>query len=197
MAKNTTPNLGLSILDEAFDSGAMGPSNSPSAMAPLSPAPITPSYDPTASPLYLGTQNAANNQYANTLTHLTQNENVAASNLGYTNETHDGVTGWNVDWGTIDTTNPFSRAALLKHSYLQGQTGTANSYAERGMGVSGAKDAALGGQQFNYEQGQDSIAKELAQIILNSKQGKEDAAVNKDNTTLQGLFAALQAAPTP
>lgn len=61
----------------------------------------------------------------------------------------------------VDPNNPFSRAALLQKSFQTAKAGYGNSYAARGLGSSGAANAA---QQFasnQYQQGYDSLTKGL------------------------------------
>lgn len=169
-------------------------------IAPAIPAPAPPPpYNPYASPIYTGAQANANKAYADIISNLHNSENLNASDLGYTltRDPTDNVTGGQLDWNTIDTTNPFSRAALLKQSYNQGRVGSVNSMADQGQLYSGSLQNALNAGQFNYEQGQDSIAKQLQQLILNSQQTASGAAANKDNALYQAYLAALQNAPQP
>ena len=60
----------------------------------------------------------------------------------------------------VDITNPFSRAALLKKSYMQQQAGNKNSYAARGQFTSGSLQNAQNQAAETNLQGQDAITKQ-------------------------------------
>lgn len=77
-----------------------------------------------------------------------------------------GSYGYNPD-GSVDLSNPFSRAALLTRTYQQNRAGTQNSYAARGQMTSGAYNRMQGSNLFNYQQGQDALQKSYLQENAN------------------------------
>ena len=71
-------------------------------------------------------------------------------------------TQFGVDWTNVDTTNPFSRAALLKKSYTQTSRGDANRMAAAGQLYSGAYQNAQNADTSNYQQGQNALLTDFA-----------------------------------
>lgn len=89
-----------------------------------------------------------------------------------------GSYGYNED-GSIDLTNPFSRAALLTRTYQQNRAGTENSYAARGQMTSGAYGRMQGANLYNYQQGQDQMQRAYLQ---------ENAALLSQLTAAQNAY---------
>jgi len=167
--------------------------------APAAAAPPPTPYDPYATPYFQGAWGIANADYANKVTHLQDNENTAALGIGanLTRDSNNRVTGANIDYSTIDTTNPFSKAALLQRNYMQQKEGTTNSYANQGQLYSGALLNQRSNQQFGFEQGQDSLQKQLQQILLGSNQARDDAAVARNAAGTAAFIGSLDRAPQP
>lgn len=165
------------------------------AASPAAPgAPAASPYDPYANGAYIGAQSLANTQYANTTTNLFNQENQRALDIGgtLTRDAGQNITGANIDYSTIDVTNPFSKAALLKRSYDQQREGTTNSMAAQGQLYSGALLNARGNQQFGYEANQDSLSKQLQEIVMQGGVARQQAGIDRDTSAYQALLNALQ-----
>ncbi len=170
---------------------------SASAAAGPAPAAAPPPYDPYASPIYTGGVNQAKLQYGQTVGAIEKNLGQSALDYGatLTRDAQNNVTGANIDYSTIDVTNPFSKAALLQRNYTQQKERDTNSYANQGQLYSGALLNQRGGTQFGYEQNQDSLQKALQQIILNAQIQKDQAGVDQSGASYQAYVQALQGAP--
>lgn len=82
---------------------------------------------------------------------------------------------------TVDVSNPFSQAALLKRSYDQSVRGTTNSYAAQGQLYSGALENAQSENAFKNLQQQDSLLKQFRDNFLNI--GADRAAAGNELST--------------
>ncbi len=166
------------------------------------------SFNPYATPAYFGAQNQAYKTRKDATTNIEGQANLAASALGYNlhqqdyakNEQGDIVGGGqfdagSIDWDTIDTSNPYSRAALLKKNWMMSQRGSLNSLSDRGFGRSGALRRSLAKGTQAYKGGQDSLDKELQQIVLNANSGVNSAFTGQSGSMLDALNAALAAVP--
>lgn len=157
-------------------------------------------YNPYATPLYqsaLGTANwAKNNSYVRTKQYLTNSLSDIGANTQW------DAPGWRavnpgIDWASVDMTNPFSKAALLKQSYETSQRGTKNSLAARGLLRSGAYQNSLNTIQRNFDQGKDSLNKELQRVLEEANIQYDEATTGEHNAIVRAMAEALAAAPQP
>ena len=169
----------------------------PGYKAPAAPAAPAAAYDPFSNPYFQGVWNTAEKNYANTVTHLTDNENQTALDYGatLTRDANNNVTGSKLDYSGVSS--PFSKAALLQRNYDQQREGTTNSMAARGQLYSGSLLNRRGNEQFGFEQGQDSLQKQLASILLGSNQARDNAATERNNQGTAGFLGSLDRVPTP
>lgn len=114
--------------------------------------------------LYNSGESSITNWLNNFRSNLTGGQTRLAAELGVsydpapTADNPVGAANFRID-DNVDVTNPFSRAALLKRSYLQTQAGNKNSLAARGQLRSGALQNAQNRAAFDNQQGRDSILK--------------------------------------
>lgn len=95
------------------------------------------------------------------------------------------------DFGIEDQSNPYSRAALLKQSYEEAQRGTANSYAERGLGNSGSAGQMAGENSRQYSIGYDQLARQYQGAIHGVQYGQAQTAANYGTGMDQAAYEAL------
>lgn len=112
--------------------------------------------------------------------------------------------GYADDNFTVDPSNPFSRASLLKRSYDQSAAGTRTDYAARGQQTSGAYGRAQSENNFNFQQGsnalQNSYLSALAQLTLQQQQAQGtygDVVAGAAGDALQRALAARQVGTPP
>ena len=111
------------------------------------PAPAAPASAPAAGPtvswdgpglpwdsIAQGQVDQAGTDYTYATSDITGQENAAGLDFGINfDRGADGrLTNFRID-SNVDVTNPYSRAALLKRSYLQNRAGNTNSMAARGQ----------------------------------------------------------------
>jgi hypothetical protein len=111
------------------------------------PSPQQPAPDAT----YISQVGANNRPYDNALAQLPANLQAAGAQYGYS-YSQDPNDPLNVTVGGVDTSNPYSRAALLQRSYEQRQRGNTNSLAARGQLYSGALQNAQNSAFTDYNQ---------------------------------------------
>jgi hypothetical protein len=148
----------------------------------------------------------ANRTYGTTLVDSVGNESSFASDLGATladrPKDADGayldpsaVTTGTFDWGGVQASNPFSKAALLVRNYQQQRGRTTNGYAAQGQLYSGAIQNQRGQDTFGYQQGQDTLQKALQEYLTGQSRSRRDAGVTRDDTInnagLTGLGSLL------
>lgn len=141
-------------LDEAISPHYAAPGSTPTATAPGStrPVPSAPAAPPAvqAPSIQDATYNDVVNQAWQTLGNQTSyvagQQGLLRSSYGYLDDNF-----------TIDPSNPFGQAQLLKRSYDQSVKGTQGGYAARGQQTSGAYGRAQGTNTFNYQQGSNAL----------------------------------------
>lgn len=82
----------------------------------------------------------------------------------------------------FDPNNPFSRAALMKRSFDQSKAGTTTTLAARGQHLSGAHARAQRSNEFNYQQGSDSLQKALTNALVDVASGERTANTSYETT---------------
>lgn len=104
-------------------------------------------------------------------------------------------------FGLDDTSDPFSRAALLKQSYDNRVRGSTNSYASSGQLYSGALQNAQNTNALNYTQGTDSLRKQQDQIIADLERrraaARESAAMGNLDQDQANVNYGLNNPPDP
>lgn len=104
--------------------------------------------------------------------------------------------GYADDNFTMDLTNPFGQAQLLKKTYDQNKQGTENSYAARGQQTSGAYTRMQGANLSNYQQADDQLQKsylsDRAGILNAVRQAQNQYGVDTLNNEGSALDRALQ-----
>lgn len=142
--------------------------------------------------------NTANTGYGHSIADSYGNEATFASDLGANltprdpNADPSAVTQGSIDWGHVQASNPFSKAALLVRSFGEQQNRTTNGYAARGQLYSGAIQNQRGNDTFGYQQGQDTLNKGLLRYLTGQSTGRRDAGVTRDTTINNGGFDALK-----
>lgn len=123
-----------------------------------------------------------------TLGDVTRQQNQALLDYGY-NASFDpsgSLTGL-----SVDPNNPFSRAALLKRSYDQAQTGATNSLAAQGQLYSGALQNARNRNTFNFQQGSDALQKSLGNLLADLIARRRTALTQANAARVQADDTAL------
>lgn len=104
--------------------------------------------------------------------------------------------GYADDNFTMDLTNPFGQAQLLKKTFDQNKRGTENSYAARGQMTSGAYNRQQGANLSNYQQADDQLQKsylsDRAGILNAVRQAQSQYGVDTMNNEGSALDRALQ-----
>jgi hypothetical protein len=99
--------------------------------------------------------------------------------------------------GQIDPSNPYSRAALLQHTYQQTQRGTMNSYAASGQLYSGALGRAQGEntRQYSIQDAalREGLAGQLHQVGFGQLQNAANYGLNMTQADYDALLRALGA----
>lgn len=104
------------------------------------------------------------------------------------------------EYGFGDTSNPYSRAALLESTYKRNQGSNVTSYAAKGQLYSGALETAQKGATSTYNQGYDALRRnyqkqlfQISQRALNryaqNQTLMDDATYNSIQRGLTGLGA--------
>lgn len=88
--------------------------------------------------------------YNTGLAQLPGNVGAAAHQAGYSTYLSDPNDPTSINVGAIDTSNPYSRAALLQKSYDQNRAGATTSMASRGQLYSGAHQNAQNVAQSDF-----------------------------------------------
>jgi hypothetical protein len=167
----------------------------PAAKPPATQAPVPPGAQPL--PIDQGYQNSlASNQqqYQNLLAQIGYQRNQLNSAYGFT-PTYDG--SGNITGESVDTSNPFSKAALLQQSYTRNKAGFSQGLAGQGQLYSSAyqADQDYAGQQYGqgydalkraYEQGQQG----LTQQGTNALSGLSSNNANAYQTMIQNALAS-------
>lgn len=144
------------------------------------------------------TRDAAGKAYGNMLGYSIADEGTAANDYGATLAARDPnadpgtATGYSFDWNNVDSTNPFSKAALLVRSYKQQQGRTTNGLAAQGQLYSGAMLNQQNTDQFGFQQGQDALQKGLSSYLTGQSRARTDAGVTRDSTINGATLAGLQ-----
>lgn len=102
-------------------------------------------------------------------------------------------------FGFGDTSNPFSRAAMLQQAYQRSRANTLNTYAGRGQLYSGSTQNALGYDASNFNQGLDALQREYAaqnQEFAQSRLQNQNALTDAQQAAYaQALEDALNSRP--
>lgn len=105
------------------------------------------------------------------------------------------------EYGIEDTSDPFSRAALLQQSLQRNQTASSNGMAAAGQFFSGALQNAKNANQTNYNQNYDSLSKTYQSALAAIKDARQTATTGAqtDIGTAQGeaLSRLLASRPAP
>lgn len=158
------------------------------AQTDTTPDPPKPDYSAQFKGLLADATNTANTGYQNTLADSLANEASYALGLGATLGARDPsldpsvATSGSFDWNNVQSTNPFSKAALLVRSYQQGQGRIDNSYASQGQLYSGARVNAQDENTFGYQQGQNTLQQALLDYLTGQSRVRRDAAGTRDQT---------------
>lgn len=98
--------------------------------------------------------------------------------------------GYNPD-GTVNTANPYSRAALLQLGYENQQRGTNNSMFAAGQGYSGARLNAQAGNDRNYAMNEAANRLAYQRGLHGIQTGQLNTYANNSLGVGQGDFNAL------
>lgn len=163
----------------------------------------SPAADPTAGAraLYESLTQAAtapaNAAYGNTLSDSLAGEGSYALDLGATlggrdpNADPSAVTQGSFNWGNVEASNPFSKAAALVRSYGQQRARTTNGLAARGQLYSSAMAHQRGQDTYGYQSGQDSLNKALLGYLTGQAGVRRNAAVDRTNTISNAGLSGL------
>lgn len=168
--------------------GKTSPGGAPSVLGPVATPNITPVSVPAAAappvdlaaqiqadPAYQAAVAAANKQRDDTILQLTNAEGVAKSSYGIT-----------------DTSDPFSRAALLQKSLQDAIRGTTTSRFASGMGYDASSQHAQDANQTNYSQSYDSLVKAYNAAMTDLGNQKTNATNLAGGTISNAAADALQ-----
>lgn len=143
--------------------------------APASPTPAAP--NPAAAPF-----DAA---YEQGVSALNTNRDTALAAIAKQRTNISQLYGLNAD-GSENTTDPFSRLSQLKADYEKIKRGSLNSYADRGLGYSGAMQNKVMGDYDRNLRANDSLRKDFAaqNDALTEKELGVRSAYNTDLSNL-------------
>lgn len=79
------------------------------------------------------------------------------------------------EYGFVDTSNPYNRAAMLERSFKQGQDYTQNSMASRGQLYSGANQSMQDENRFQYSRDYDSLRRQYDDSLHNISEAEKQA----------------------
>jgi hypothetical protein len=136
-----------------------------STSSTFSPAIAPPAQLNFADPGYIGALAQGNLPFDQALARLPGDVGSLATQYGYSTSFTPGqidpATGLagdpNIQVTGIDTSNPYSRAALLQRSFDQTKAGNTNSYAARGQLYAGSLNNAQGAAQTNFNTSSDQL----------------------------------------
>jgi hypothetical protein len=119
-------------------------------------------------PIYTGQTGAINLNYENVLAGGQFDRTQIGQQYGYDEQ------------GNLDPSNPYSVAANLQRRFQQGQSGTTNSYAERGLGYSGAHQSMLDEGTYQYGRAQDEARRAAAGLYQGVTEREQQARFDRD-----------------
>lgn len=150
----------------------------PGAPKPATAAPVQP-YDP-AYQAYVAQQN--------------RDFGISDANAAYNIGQEAYNTGFNQN-GTLNESNPYSEAALLKENFNRATSGTLNSYANQGQLYSGAYGRMQGENSRQYSIGYNNAATRAADTYHRIAYGRQTAAsqagVGLNDQARLALYRAL------
>jgi hypothetical protein len=156
---------------------------------PSAPPPITYGAPSTHDSAYDASFALAGKSRDDVLAYLAGQAQQLRTNYGYADDNF-----------TLDLTNPFGQAQLLKKSYDQSKTGTENSYASRGQQTTGAYNRMQGENLSQYQQGEDRLQKsyiaDRANLAYQAQQALNQYGIdttNAEGSALDRAIAARQA----
>jgi hypothetical protein len=101
------------------------------------------------------------------------------------------------EYGIGDTSNPYSKAALLQESYNRSKLGTTNSMASQGQLYSGALQNAQGENDRNYSINSDALKRAYGNATHAVRYGQAQTyannAIGVDSSAFQSLLNSLGA----
>lgn len=142
--------------------------------APAAPAPAADAGTPDLSASNQLALGAYNQSLGDTLAALQAQKSNYQRAYGY------------LDDGSIDPSNPYSRAAQLKKSYDTNVKGTTNRYASRGQIYAGSLQNAQNYNARQYQEGDAAMRSEYANLLAQLA-GQQAGAVGTYGTNVAGL----------
>lgn len=150
----------------------------------------------TPGPLQAATAKAAANnpapapapwdpQYEQTRASLAQNRDTNLANLAADRSTLQSSYGYNLD-GTENTSDPYSRLAMLRADYEKIKRGSSATLASAGMGYDGAFQNAVNRNQENQNRALDALKKDFGQQATALR--NQETSIYNDYTS--GITAA-------
>ncbi len=142
--------------------------------------------------------NGANRTYGYGLADSLAGESQTALNLGANlgardpNADPSAVTSGTFDWNNVQANNPFSQAALLVREYQQAGRSNSLNYANRGQLYSSALGKKQADTTFGYQQGQDTLQKQLLDYLTGQARSRRDAGTTRDETINTAGLDALK-----
>lgn len=100
---------------------------------------------------------------------------ISQANTAYELGQEAYQTGFNQN-GTVNESNPYSEAALLKENFNRATSGTLNSYASQGQHYSGAYGRMQNENGRNYSIGYNQLANQAADAYHRIAQSQQSAA---------------------
>ena len=148
---------------------------------PAAPKPTDPASTPKDAQYLASVTGLARNR-DDTLAGIGREQNQALAEYGYTGafDAQGNLTG-----RSVDTNNPFSRAALMKRSYDQSARGNNTSFAARGQLNSGAFQNAKDNTDFGYLRGMNENERSFDAVIGNLIGRRATANTNYETGTTQ------------
>jgi hypothetical protein len=117
--------------------------------------------------------------------------------ISYSGDPISGISDLKID----DTSNPFSRAALLKQAYTQSSRGDSNRLAAQGQLYSGAFQNAQNTDTSNFQQGQNSLlsgfGSDISGLLQSYLSANQTAGQQRLDAQGNAIAAAAQTPATP